>query len=323
MRRICVLVFLVAAVCGELAIAQDYPLRPVRIIVTFPAGGAADIVARVFGARLSEMWKHQVIVENRVGGGGSVGTEAVYRANPDGYTLLLATTTHIINHVLLTKLSFNFTKDFHALAVVTAAPAIIAVHPSVPANNLRQLTAMLKAAPGKYDYTACNMASPFHFAMEMYKYELGIDALHISHRGCAPAAADTVAGQIKILVTNAPSILPFVKQGRLKPIALLSRDRSPSVPDVPTARESGIPELKDFYLESYYGFMAPLGTPAPVLAKLEADVLSVAAQPEARKKLEGAGMDMLVLDSMAMMKQIHADAEKYARVAKLAGIKSE
>lgn len=323
MRRICVLVFLVAAVCGELAIAQDYPLRPVRIIVTFPAGGAADIVARVFGARLSEMWKHQVIVENRVGGGGSVGTEAVYRANPDGYTLLLATTTHIINHVLLTKLSFNFTKDFHALAVVTAAPAIIAVHPSVPANNLRQLTAMLKAAPGKYDYTACNMASPFHFAMEMYKYELGIDALHIPHRGCAPAAADTVAGQIKILVTNAPSILPFVKQGRLKPIALLSRDRSPSVPDVPTARESGIPELKDFYLESYYGFMAPLGTPAPVLAKLEADVLSVAAQPEARKKLEGAGMDMLVLDSMAMMKQIHADAEKYARVAKLAGIKSE
>lgn len=323
MRFVCLLVFLVAALCGEIAIAQDYPSRPVRVIVTFPPGGSADIVTRVFGDRLSKLWKQHVIVDNRVGAGGSVGTDAAYRANPDGYTLLLTSTTHVINHVLIANLPFDLTKDFHALAIVAHAPAIIAVHPTVPANNLRELTAMLKAAPGKHDYTACNMASPFHFGMEMYKHKLGIDALHIPHRGCPPAALDAVAGRVKILVTTVPAILPFVKQGQLRPIALMSKGRSPSAPDVPTARESGIPELKDFYVEVYYGFMTSARTPAPVLAKLKADLLKVAAEPELRKTLEAAGVDMLVLDSKAMMELILADVEMYARVAKQAGIKAE
>jgi tripartite-type tricarboxylate transporter receptor subunit TctC len=323
MRLGCVAAWLAASLFSFVAVAQDYPARPVKMIVTFPAGGASDIVARVFAERLSDLWKQQVIVENRVGGGGSIGTEAVYRAEPDGYTLLLASSTPIINQVLMPNLPFTYTRDFPTIAVVTSAPMMIAVHPDVPANNLKELTALLKAAPGKHDYTACNMASPYHFAMEMYKQAVGVYAVHIPHRGCSPATTDAVAGHIKIVVTNLPTALPYMKQGRLRPIALISKDRSPSVPDVPTVRESGMAELKDYYLESYYGFMAPPKTPAAIVSKVEADILNLAARPEMRKRLEGAGLDMLVLNSRQMTDLIRSDAEKYARVARQAGIKVE
>jgi tripartite-type tricarboxylate transporter receptor subunit TctC len=323
MRGFGVVVSFLLAIYAGLAVAQGYPSRPVKMIVTFPAGGASDIAARIFAERLADLWKQQVFVENRVGGGGSVGTEAAYRAEPDGHTLLLASSTPIINQVLIPGLKFTYTRDFPTIAVVASAPMMIAVHPSVPVNDLKGLTAMLKAAPGKHDYTACNMASPYHFAMEMYKQAVGVFAVHIPHRGCGPATTDAVAGHIKIVVTNLPAALPFIKQGKLRPIALMSKDRSPSVPDVPTVRESGMPELKDYYLESYYGFMAPPKTPATIVSKVEADILALAARPEVRKRLEGAGLDMLVLNSKQMTDLIRSDAEKYARVAKQAGIKVE
>lgn len=323
MRLVCTLVSFVASIFVSIAIAQDYPTRPVKIIVPFPPGGASDIVARVFAEGLSELWKQQVFVENRVGAGGSLGTEAAYRAKPDGYTLLLATTAPVINQVLIPQLPFTYTKDFPTIAIVTSGPMMIAVHPSVPANNTKELTAMLRNAPGKHDYTACDMASQFHLAMEMYKQAVGVFAVHIGHRGCGPAITDAVAGHIKIAVTNLPTALPFLKQGRLKPIALMSKDRSPSAPDVPTIRESGIPQLKDYYLENYLGFMAAPKTPAAIVSKIEADILDLAARPHVRKKLEGAGLDMLVLNSTEMMNLIRADAEKYGRVAKQAGIKVE
>ena len=323
MRLACFVLYMVAAIWSAPTLAQDYPSRPVKIIVTFPAGGASDIVARVFAERLSDLWKQQVIVENRVGGGGSIGTDAAFRAEPDGYTILLASSTQVINQVLIPQLPFVFTRDFLPLGIFSVTPMMMAVHPSVPANDLKDLTAMLKAAPGRHDYTACNMASPYHFAMEMYKQAMRVYAVHIPHRGCSPASADTAAGHIKILVTNLPAALPFVKQGRLRPIALLSRERSPALPDVPTMRESGIPELKDFYLESYYGFAAAPRTPAPVVAKLEADLRTVSGRPELRKRLEGAGLDMMVLNPAEMTSLIRADAEKYGRAARQAGIKVE
>ncbi|MSQ73522.1 MAG: tripartite tricarboxylate transporter substrate binding protein [Betaproteobacteria bacterium] len=323
MRLACLLVSLFAACCGAPVHAQDYPSRAVRIIVTFPAGGSADITARMFGEKLAEQWKQAVIVENRTGAGGSIGVEAAYRAAPDGYTLLLMSNTHIINHVLFRKLPFDITGDFPALGVVTASPMLIAVHPSVPAGNMKELAAMLKASPGKFDYASCNMASPHHFAMEMIKHALAIDAVHIPHRGCGPASADAAAGHVRIVATNAPTALQFVKDGRLRAIALLSTARSPSLPEVPTVRESGIPELKNLSLDNYYGFMAPPATPAAITAKLEADIRRAAALPELRQRLDGAGFDMFVLSSGEMMKLVRADAEKYAQAAKQAAIKLE
>jgi tripartite-type tricarboxylate transporter receptor subunit TctC len=306
------------------ATAQDYPSKPVKLIVTYTPGGGADTTARKFAERLSELWKQQVVVENRPGGGGSIGAEMVFRAPADGYTLLLATNTHIINDVVYDKLPFAFTRDFTNLAVVTSGPMVIAVNSNkLAVKDMKEFTALLKSSPDKFSYASCNVASPHHFGMEMFKSVMAISALHIPHKGCAPAVADTVAGHIDIVVATLPPAVPFFKQGRLRPIALLSAERSPAAPDIPTIRESGIPELKDFSLESYYGFMAPHGTPPAIAAKIEADILRVAAQPELRKKLESAGMDMLVLNGAAMTKLIRADLEKYAKAAKAANIKAE
>ncbi|OGA73272.1 MAG: hypothetical protein A3G81_03500 [Betaproteobacteria bacterium RIFCSPLOWO2_12_FULL_65_14] len=318
------LLLLAAALLAVPALAQDYPARPVKLVVTYTPGGGADTTGRVFAERLSDLWKQQVFVENRPGAGGSIGAEVVHKSPPDGYTLFLATNTHIINQVVYPKLSFNFITDFTPIAIVTNGPMVIAVNPSqVSATNIRELIQMLKSAPGKHSYASCNVASPHHFGMEMFKHAMSIDALHIPHKGCGPAVTDAVAGHIGIVVATLPPAVPFFKQGRLRPIALLSANRSPSAPDIPTVRESGIPELKDFSLESYYGFMAPPGTPAAIARKIEADVLRIAAQPELRKRLENAGMDMFVLDSKKMMELIRADYEKYGKAAKAANIRAE
>jgi tripartite-type tricarboxylate transporter receptor subunit TctC len=315
---------LAAALVVAPAAAQDYPARPVKLVVTFTPGGGADTTGRVFAERLSDLWKQQVVVENRPGAGGSIGAEVVHKSPPDGYTLLLATNTHIINHVVYPKLSFDFINDFTPIAIVTNGPMVIAVNPSkVPAKDIRDLVQMLKSAPGKHSYASCNVASPHHFGMEMFKHAMGIDALHIPHKGCGPAVTDAVAGHIGIVVATLPPAVPFFKQGRLHPIALLSERRSPSAPDIPTVKESGIAELRDFSLESYYGFMAPPGTAPAIARKIEADVLKIAAQPELRKRLENAGMDMFVLDSAQMMQTIRADYAKYAKAAKAANIRAE
>jgi tripartite-type tricarboxylate transporter receptor subunit TctC len=306
------------------AIAQDYPNRPVKLVVTYTPGGGADTTGRVFAEALTQIWKQQVVVENRPGAGGSIGAEVVHKSSPDGYTLLLATNTHIINHVVYPRLPFNFITDFTNIAIVTNGPMVIAVNSAqVQAKDMKEFVAMLKSAPGKHSYASCNVASPHHFGMEMLKHAMGIDALHIPHKGCGPAVSDAVAGHIGIVIATLPPAVPFFKQGRLRPIALLSEQRSNAAPDIPTVKESGIPELRDFSLESYYGFMAPPGTPAAIARKVEADVLRAAAQPEVRKRLENAGMDMFVLDTQKMTALLRADHEKYAKAAKAANIRAE
>jgi tripartite-type tricarboxylate transporter receptor subunit TctC len=316
--------FLIAAtLVGSAASAQEYPTHTVRIIVTFTPGGGADVTARIFAEKLTQLWKQPVIVENRVGGGGSIGAEAVYRAAPDGYTLLLATNTHIINHVLLPKLPFDFTKSFTPIALVSASPILIAVHPSVPATNLKELTQVIKAAPGKYQYAACNMASPQHFSMEMYKHAMKLDAQNIPYRGCSPAVTDTISGQVMIVASTITAVGPFVKQGNLRPIALLSSKRSPMLPAIPTARESGIPEMKNFALDTYYGFMAPPGTPAAIQQKLERDIMAVAktlSSSDERPRLDGAGIEPFIMNSTEMMKLVREDADRYRAAAKQANI---
>ena len=306
--------------------AQDYPAKPVRIIATFTAGGAADATARLFAEKLSALWKQPVYVENRIGGGGAIGADAVFHAAPDGYTLLLATNTHVINHVLLRNLPYDYTKDFAPIALVTSTATLLAVTPSVKASNLREVTQMIKAAPGKYQYSACNMASPQHFSMEMYKHALGLEAQNIPYKGCTPAITDALGGQINIVMANVTAMSAFVKQGSLKPIAVMSSKRSPTLPDVPTARESGIPELKNFALDNYYGFMAPRGTPPAIQKKLEADILSIAktfGNPDMKARMEASGLEPFVMNSSDMSKLIQDDAERLAVAAKQANIQPE
>ena len=302
---------------------SDYPSRAVKIIVTFTPGGAADVTARIFAEKLAALWKQGVIVENKAGAGGSIGAESVFRSPADGYTLLLATNTHIINQVLIPKLAFDFTKDFVPLGLVTSAPMLIAVNPQLKVNNLQELTKLIKAEPGKHAYAACNMASPHYFAMAIYMNTMKLEATNIPYKGCTPAVADTLGGQVNIVAASIPAVVSFIKQGTLHPIALLSSKPSPALPGVPTMAESGVVDLKNFSLDNYYGFMAPMGTPAALQKKLEDDIKSIALLMETKTKLEVAGLEPFVLNSTEMMKLIRSDEQKYAQAAKQSNIKAE
>lgn len=309
------------AVCEEKV--SDYPSKAVKIIVTFTPGGAADVTARIFAEKLAALWKQGVIVENKAGAGGSIGAESVFRSPADGYTLLLATNTHIINQVLIPKLAFDFTKDFVPLGLVTSAPMLIAVNPQLKVHNLQELTKLIKAEPGKHAYAACNMASPHYFAMAIYMSTMKLEATNIPYKGCTPAVADTLGGQVNIVAASIPAVVSFIKQGTLQPIALLSSKPSPALPGVPTAGESGIADLKNFSLDNYYGFMAPMGTPVSLQKKLEDDIKSIALLMDTKSRLEVAGLEPFVLSSTEMMKLIRSDEQKYAQAAKQSNIKAE
>jgi tripartite-type tricarboxylate transporter receptor subunit TctC len=307
----------------SVAAAQTWPVKPVRIIVTFTTGGAADLTARILGEKLADTWKQQVIVENRGGGNGSVGVEAVQRSPADGYTFLLLANTHVINVALYPKLAFDLFQDFAPVMMTTAAPLMMAVHPRVKATDINGITQDLRARPGKVDIATCGVATAHHFAMEIYKHATQTSAVHIPHRGCSPAVVDTVSGVVEVVMVSLPAGLPFVKQGKLRAIGITSKERSPSAPDIPTFRESGMKELAQFDVENYYGLMAPAGTPADILRKMETDVRSALAAPEVKARLSGAGLDPFILGPAQMTAQIRADVEKFKEAIKVANIKPE
>ena len=294
-----------------------------KVIVTFTVGGAADLTARLIGDRLGEAWKQQVVVENRIGAGGRIGAEAVYRAAPDGYTLLLFSNTHVINQALYPDQGFDLLKDFAHLGLTTSTPMVLAVHPRMPIKSVREFTELLRAQPGKIDYTTCGVATAHHFAMELYKHATHTYAVHIPHRGCSPAVADAVGGQIDFVVASLAAVLPFARQGKLRVIGLTSEKRSPTAPEYPTFRESGLPELKDFAVENYYGFMAPPATPKEVQAKIEADIRQVLAAPAFVARLNNAGLDLFQYPPQEMAALVRSDVEKFARAIAVAGIKPE
>jgi tripartite-type tricarboxylate transporter receptor subunit TctC len=305
------------------ATAQTYPSKPVKVIVTFTSGGAADMTARVVSERLSDLWKQQVVVENRIGAGGNIGVDVVHRSAPDGYTLLLASNTHAINQALYRNLSFDLVKDFAPIALTTSTPMVLAVHPRVEVKTLKDFTDLMRAKPGKVDYATCGVATSHHFAMELYKHATKTYALHIPQRGCSPAVIDAVGGQVDVVMASLAAVLPFARQGKLRMVALTSRDRSPSVPEVPTFRESGMVELKDFAVENYYGFMAPAAIPKDVLAKLQADVKQVMALPEVKQRFSNAGLDLFVRGPEQMTAVLKGDIETFKKAIDIAGIKPE
>ena len=303
--------------------APAWPAKPVKIVVTFTAGGAADFTARLIGDKLGELWKQQVIVENRIGAGGNIGVEAVYRSAPDGYTLLTASSAQAFNVALYTKLPFDLFRDFAPIALVTSTPMALAVHPSVKETDLRQFVAKLRANPGKVSYATCGVATAHHFAFELFKFQTKTFALHIPYRGCAPAVIDTVGGQIDTVIASLATVLPHQKAGKLRVLALTTKNRSPSAPEIPTFRESGLPDLKDYDANIYYGFMAPAGTPREVLAKIEADIRRVMAMPEVVQRITSGGLEPFLTTGVEMGQLMKADADNVKKVVDFAGIKPE
>lgn len=301
--------------------AQDFPSKPVRVIVTYTPGGAADLTARIIAEKLSEFWKQQVLVENRGSGSGSVGVELVKRSPPDGYTLLLLAAGHVVNAAMDPKLGYDLQKDFTPVVMTTVSPVVLAVNPRVKAVNIRELTALLRANPGKFDIASCGVASLHHLALEIYKSAAKVYAVHIPHRGCAPAVVDTVSGQIEIVMASLPTALPFVRQGKLRAIGITSRDRSAIAPDIPTFRESGLKELANFQIDVYYGFMAPAGTPREITAKIEADIRRVMGLQDVKARVAGAGMDPYLLSPDQMTSVIGQDLEKFRLAIRAANIR--
>ncbi len=302
---------------------QAYPAKPVRIVVTFTAGGAADFTARLLGDRLSDLWKQQVIVENRIGAGGNIGAEAVQKAPADGYTLLLVASAHAFNVALYPKLPFDLLRDFVPLGLLTSTPIALAVNPRMPVATLGEYTALLRSQPGRLSYATCGVATAHHFAMELYKFQTGVSAQHVPYRGCGPAVVDTVGGQIDTVMSSLNTVLQHARSGKLRILAVTSRNRSASAPDIPTFRESGLPELANYEVEVYYGLMARAGTPKEALARIAADARRVMAMPEVVQRVGAGGLDLFVRSPEEMAAIMSADVEKFRKVIEYAGIRPE
>ncbi len=313
------------ALASQMSHAQgQFPTQNVKIIVAFSPGGAADMTARIVAEQLAQRWKPRgVVIENLLGAGGNVGAEAVFRAPADGHTLLLVSNTHAINRVLYPKTPFDITSDFEPIGMLSSSAIVVAVNPRTKITTFKGLTEKMEQQKGEMNYLTCGVATAHHFAMELIKDAIKVAATHVPHRGCGPAVFDAVAGQVDTVIATMPAVLPFVKEGKLTALAVTSKARSESARDIPTVAESGIPALRDFAIENYYGLMAPGKTPKAVIAKIEADIKAVLAAPETKTKFANAGLDVFALSGSDLNALLKSDLQAYRKAAVTAGIKPE
>jgi tripartite-type tricarboxylate transporter receptor subunit TctC len=294
--------------------AAAYPNRPIRIIVAYTPAGATDILARAVGQKMTEAWGQPVIVENRPGANGNIGTEVAARATPDGYTLLMVTAgTHGVNPGLYRKLPWDAIKDFAPVSLVAVVPNIMVVNNSVPVKNVKELIAYLKASPGKYSYGSPGLGSTAHMSMELFKSMTGVDIVHIPYKGSAGVLQDLIAGQIIITIDNMPPYLPQVKAGKIRALAVSPAKRSPAVPDVPTIAESGV---TGYDAAAWFGLVAPAGTPKAIVDKLAAQTQKILKMPDVAERLSGLGAEPVGSTPAEFSEFIKIEIAKWARVIK-------
>ena len=310
------LLTLVLAALPLFAAAQPYPSKPVRIIVNFPAGGVADIYARIIGTRVQESWGQPVVVENRTGGGGNIGADAVAKSAPDGYTLnMSAIGPHAVNVSLFSKMPYDPVKDFAAIALVLEAEGLLVVHPTLPANNVAELIAYARANPGKLTFASAGPGTASHLAGELFKTMAKVDMLHIPYKGNVPAITDLLAGQTSLLFATMPTVLPHAKAGKLRAIATLGSERSAATPDLPTIGET----LKGFEVNNWIGLFAPAGTPPEVVRRWNGEVMRVMQSPDiqARLPVDGARFTPNTPEQFAAF--VKSEIAKWAPVVKASG----
>jgi tripartite-type tricarboxylate transporter receptor subunit TctC len=304
---------------SALSFAQSYPSRPVKIVVPFAAGGAVDILTRVLAEKLSPVLGQPVVVEPVVGAGGNIGSAAVAKAAPDGYTLLMATTgTHTINPGLYKNMPFDAEKDFAPVTLIASVPNVLVVHPDVPAKSVKELVALAKSQPGKLNFASFGHGTSNHLSGELLKSVAGIDVVHVPYKSAPQAVMEVVGGQVNFAFVNAPLALPQVKAGKLRALAVTGAKRSPAVPDLPTMAEAGLP---DFVVESWYGVMAPAGTPEPVVRKLHDDLLKVLAQPEVIEAFAKQGADVVTSTPAEFAAMVSKEKARWSEVIRKSGAK--
>jgi tripartite-type tricarboxylate transporter receptor subunit TctC len=309
----------VTACMAAVAFAQPYPNHAIRLVVPFPAGGTTDILARAAAQKLTEALGQSVVVDNRPGAGGNIGAELVAKAAPDGYTLLMGTVgTHAINPSLYAKMPYDHVKDFVPIVLVAGVPNVLVVNPSLPINSVADLIKLAKAKPGTINFASSGSGTSIHLSGELFKTMAGVDMTHVPYKGSAPALTDVMGGQVQIMFDNLPSSLALIKSGKLRAVAVTSLQRAPALPDVPTIAESGLP---GFEASSWFGILAPAGTPAPIVAKINAEVNKWLQSPEAKEQLLAQGAAAAGGSPEQFVAHIRAETDKWAKVVKASGAK--
>ncbi len=301
------------------ASAQDYPTKPIRVIVPYPAGGPTDVLARLVGQKAGEALGQPVVVDNRGGAGGVIGTDAVAKAAPDGYTLGLANNaTHATNSSLYPTLPYDAVKDFAPIALVATVTHLLVVHPSLGLKDVAGLVAYAKANPGKLNYASTGNGSASHLAMELFKTRTGTDMLHVPYRGSAPAANDLLGNQVQVMFATLPTVLQHVQAGTLTPLAVAGLERWPALPTIPTVDQSG---LAGFNADAWFGFVAPAKTPPAIVIRLQAEIAKVMALPDVKDKLFQLGFLATISTPEAFGGFIRGETVKWAEVVKVSGAK--
>ena len=314
--------FVTAMLCATPALAQDakdYPNKPIRFIVPYPPAGGTDIVARIIVDPLAAVLGQPIVIENRGGAGGNVGTDVAAKSAPDGYTILFTLSSHTINPKLYEKLPFDVERDFVPISLAALVPQILVANLTLPANNIAELIALAKREPGKLNYASVGTGSPAHIAGELFKLKAGVDIVHVPYKGGGPAVTDTLGGQVQLAFVSIPAALQFVKAGKLKALAVTSDKRSLAAPDIPTIAES----VPDCIVNSWYGALAPAKTPLAIIAKLQAAFAKVLAQPEVKDKLFLQGAEAASSTSAEFDRRIRDELKQWEYVIREAKIKAE
>ena len=303
-----------------LAFAQAYPARPVRIIVPYPPGGATDVMARTVAQKLNESWQHAVVVENKPGASGSVGSEIVAKSVPDGYTLLVQGTQHAINLSLYKQLPYDTLRDFVPINYIASAPFLLVLHPSVTANTVAELIAYIKARPGGLNYGSSGVGGGAHLAGEIFKTAAGVPLTHIPYKGAAPAMADLLGGQVTMVFDPIPTSINQVRAGRLKALAITSAKRSALMPELPTVAESGLP---GFDVSAWFGLYGPAAMPKDIAIKLNTEVNRILQLPEVKEKFAGLGAESMIMNTDQFAVHLRAEIAKFAKAIKDSGATAE
>jgi len=315
-----VLSMLGVASTGSALAQTNYPDKPVRFVVPYPPGGGTDVIARIVQDRFQALLSQPIIIDNKGGAGGSVGSELAARAAPDGYTVLFTLSSHTINPAIYPKLSFDTIKDFESIGTVASLPQILVANPQVPANTVAELVALAKAKPELLAYASVGNGSPGHLAGELFKLRTGTQMTHIPYRGGGPAVTDVISGQVPLLWVSIPAAAQFVKAGKLKALAVSTLKRSAAFPDVPTVQETGVP---DFEVDSWYAMFVPARTPQPVIDRLNRTLNTIVAEPGIRDKLLAQGAEGVGGTPQTLTRIVAAEIPKWAKLAKDANIKAD
>src|SRR6266850_1196623 len=313
--------FVLFALHAVAAAAQAYPSKPIRLMVPFPPGGSTDIVARIVAQKLGAQLGQQLVIENRGGAGGTLGTAVVAKAPADGYTLVIGTTsTHVVAPSVYTKLEYDPVKDFAPVSLIAVTPYLLVVNPALPAKSLGELVQLMRSQPGKLNYASAGVGSTTHLAMEMLKAASDTYVLHIPYNGNGPAGTAVIGGQVEILFGSMPAVLPHARSGRVRPLAVGTPKRSPALPEVPTVAESGYP---GFDASLWLAIMAPAGTPAAVIERLHKETIAAVGSAETKEALDKAGAEAITSSPAELAAMIRDGVAKYAKVVKAAGVKPE